>query len=74
MDVGELGICVGRGVDSAPQDVIKRQTNSDKNNIRFIKYYILLVIRLKPNWDADSRRHLHRAAFCAVQVKRRFFF
>src|SRR5687768_6247650 len=36
LDVGVPGICVGAGVDSAPQALINMQTSSEKNNRRFI--------------------------------------
>ena len=47
LDVGDGGICVGSGVDSAPHAVINMQTSSEKNNWRFI---ILCRIRqISPN-------------------------
>ncbi len=39
LEVGEPGICVGTGVDSAPQAVISMQTSSEKMNRRFIVLY-----------------------------------
>ena len=36
LEVGEPGICVGAGVDSAPQAVMSRQISSKKINRRFI--------------------------------------
>jgi hypothetical protein len=36
LEVGELGTCVGTGVDSAPQAVMSRQSSSEKTNRRFI--------------------------------------
>ena len=36
LEVGEPGICVGAGVDSSPQAVVRMQISSEKNNRRFI--------------------------------------
>ena len=39
LEVGEPGICVGAGVDSATQAVMIRQSSSEKTNRRFIRLY-----------------------------------
>ena len=39
LDVGEPGICVGKGVDSATQAVKNRQRSSEKTNRRFMMLY-----------------------------------